>query len=164
MTAESSDIERKIDDGSASSSEHDKRIKLLQDINKLDKIEVLDFIQNAHIKWDIEGDENSKFFHGMINNKRRSQAITGILHDGVWILDPLLIKEAFLNYYKEKFQAHDSQVVFSPMIHSTSLTSLDRDSLETHFSLDEIKTAVWDCGRNKAPGPDGFSFAFIKKY
>ncbi|GJZ61969.1 hypothetical protein Tco_0618106 [Tanacetum coccineum] len=113
---------------------------------------------------DIEGDENSKFCYGMINNKRRSQANTEILHDGVWISDPLLIKEAFLNYYKDKFQAHDSQVVCSPMIHSTSLTSLDRDSLETHISLDKIKTVVWVCGSNKAPGPDGFSFAFIKKY
>ncbi|GJY38125.1 RNA-directed DNA polymerase, eukaryota, reverse transcriptase zinc-binding domain protein [Tanacetum coccineum] len=97
------DIEKNIDDGSASSSDRDKHIKLLQDINKLDKLEALDLIQKAHIKWDIEGDENSKFFHGMINNKRRSQAITRILYDGVWILDPLLIKEAFLNYYKEKF-------------------------------------------------------------
>ncbi|GJW51044.1 hypothetical protein Tco_0092395 [Tanacetum coccineum] len=125
---------KKIDDGLASSSDRDKRIKLLQDI---DKLEALDLIQKAHIK---------------------------ILHDGVWISYPLLIKEAFLKYYKEKFQAHDSQVVFSPMIHSTSLTSLDRDSLETHFSLDEIKIVVWDCGSNKSPGPDGFSFAFIKKY
>nr|GEY62316.1 RNA-directed DNA polymerase, eukaryota [Tanacetum cinerariifolium] len=31
-----------------------------------------------------------------------------------------------------------------------SLTSLDRDSLEKHISLDEIKTAVWDCSRNNA--------------
>nr|GEX96189.1 RNA-directed DNA polymerase, eukaryota [Tanacetum cinerariifolium] len=155
------DIEKNIDDGSASSSDRDERIKLLQDI---DKLEALDLIQKAHIKWDIEGGESSKFFYGVINNKRRSQAITRILHDGVWISDLFLIKEAFINYYKEEFQAHDSQVVFSLMIHSTSLTSLDRDSLETHISLDKIKTAVWDCGSNKAPGPDGFSFAFIKKY
>ncbi|GKD20983.1 RNA-directed DNA polymerase, eukaryota, reverse transcriptase zinc-binding domain protein, partial [Tanacetum coccineum] len=30
--------------------------------------------------------------------------------------------------------------------------------------LDEVKNAVWDCGSFKAPGPDGFSFAFVKKY
>ncbi|GJS87453.1 RNA-directed DNA polymerase, eukaryota, reverse transcriptase zinc-binding domain protein [Tanacetum coccineum] len=50
------DIEKKIDDGSASSSNHDKRIKLLQDIDKLDKLVALDLIQKSHIKWDIEGD------------------------------------------------------------------------------------------------------------
>lgn len=29
--------------------------------------------------------------------------------------------------------------------------------------MEEVKRAVWDCGNEKAPGPDGFSFAFIKK-
>ncbi|GKD81449.1 putative RNA-directed DNA polymerase, eukaryota, reverse transcriptase zinc-binding domain protein, partial [Tanacetum coccineum] len=28
----------------------------------------------------------------------------------------------------------------------------------------EIKSAIWDCGSNKAPGPDGFTFAFVNKY
>ncbi|GKD06940.1 putative RNA-directed DNA polymerase, eukaryota, reverse transcriptase zinc-binding domain protein, partial [Tanacetum coccineum] len=120
------DIEKKIDDGSASTSDREKRITLLQDIDRLENLEALDLIQKAHIKWDIEGDENSKFFHGMINRKRRSQAITGILHDGVWISEPPLIKEVFLNYYKDKFQAHDSHVVFSPMNHSSTLSPIDR--------------------------------------
>ncbi|GJZ29420.1 hypothetical protein Tco_0574067 [Tanacetum coccineum] len=90
----------------------DIRIKLLQYIDKLDNVEALDLVQKAHIKWDIKGDENSMFFHGMINQKRRTQVITSIMHDGVWILDPLLIKELFLNFFKDKFQAHDSQVSF----------------------------------------------------
>ncbi|GJV44754.1 RNA-directed DNA polymerase, eukaryota, reverse transcriptase zinc-binding domain protein [Tanacetum coccineum] len=29
---------------------------------------------------------------------------------------------------------------------------------------DEVKNVVWDCGSSKASGPDGFSFAFVKKY
>ncbi|GKB55750.1 putative RNA-directed DNA polymerase, eukaryota, reverse transcriptase zinc-binding domain protein [Tanacetum coccineum] len=29
---------------------------------------------------------------------------------------------------------------------------------------EEIKEAVWDCGSSKAASPDGFSFAFVKKY
>nr|GEX04653.1 RNA-directed DNA polymerase, eukaryota, reverse transcriptase zinc-binding domain protein [Tanacetum cinerariifolium] len=28
----------------------------------------------------------------------------------------------------------------------------------------EIRKAVWDCGSDKAPGPDGFSFQFLKWY
>ncbi|GKA29337.1 putative RNA-directed DNA polymerase, eukaryota, reverse transcriptase zinc-binding domain protein [Tanacetum coccineum] len=157
-------IDKNIDDGTVTQFDRDNRTKLLQDIDKFDNLEYLDLVQKAHIKWDIEGDENSKFFHGMINQKRRTQAITGIMHDGVWISDPLLIKEIFLNFFKDKFQAHDSQVVFSPLALSTGLCTRDRDSLETSVSCDEIKSAIWDCGSNKAPGPDGFSFAFIKKY
>ncbi|GKA13749.1 putative RNA-directed DNA polymerase, eukaryota, reverse transcriptase zinc-binding domain protein [Tanacetum coccineum] len=33
--------------------------------------------------------------------------------------------------------------------------------MERPFSRDEIKLAVWDCGGDKAPGPDGFSFKFF---
>ncbi|GJW74863.1 hypothetical protein Tco_0134233 [Tanacetum coccineum] len=100
-----------------------------------------DIIQKAHVKWDIEGDENSKFFHGLINQKRRNQMINGIMVEGNWITNPCLIKDAFLQFYKRKFQAQDSQV-----------------------TLEEIKEAVWDCGSSKAPGPDGYSFVFVKKY
>ncbi|GJU70031.1 hypothetical protein Tco_1256290 [Tanacetum coccineum] len=157
-------IDKKIDDGTVTQFDRDNRTKLLQDIDKFDNLEAHDLIQKAHIKWDIEGDENSKFFHGMINQKRRTQAITGIMHDGVWISDPLLIKEIFLNFFKDKFQAYDSQVVFSPLALSTGLCTCNRDSLETSVSCDEIKTTIWDCGSNKSPGPDGFSFAFIKNY
>ncbi|GJY95939.1 hypothetical protein Tco_0512300, partial [Tanacetum coccineum] len=102
--------------------------------------EARDLIQKDRIKWDIEGDENSKFFHWVINQKRRSQNIT------------------------DKFQAHDSEVIFSSLAHSIGLCFSDRDLLETRVSLEEIKTAVWYCGSNKASGPDGFTFGFIKKY
>ncbi|GKB36570.1 RNA-directed DNA polymerase, eukaryota, reverse transcriptase zinc-binding domain protein [Tanacetum coccineum] len=30
--------------------------------------------------------------------------------------------------------------------------------------LDEIKRAVWDCGIDKCPGPDGFTFIFYRRY
>nr|GFA92603.1 RNA-directed DNA polymerase, eukaryota, reverse transcriptase zinc-binding domain protein [Tanacetum cinerariifolium] len=38
------DIEKKIDDGSSSISDHEKRVKLLQDIDKLENLEALDLI------------------------------------------------------------------------------------------------------------------------
>ncbi|GJZ76719.1 putative RNA-directed DNA polymerase, eukaryota, reverse transcriptase zinc-binding domain protein [Tanacetum coccineum] len=81
----------------------------------------------------------------------RTQAIAGILHDGDWITKPPLIKDVFLNYYKDKFQAHDSQVIFTPISSSPTLCHHDRDFLESHISLDEVKKAVWECGSNKAP-------------
>ncbi|GJW23889.1 hypothetical protein Tco_0037700 [Tanacetum coccineum] len=32
------------------------------------------------------------------------------------------------------------------------------------LTLRKYKEAVWDCGSSKAPGLDGYSFAFVKKY
>ncbi|GJX51845.1 hypothetical protein Tco_0278690 [Tanacetum coccineum] len=90
-----------MDDVTASQIDCDNHIKLPQVIDKLDNLEAHDLIKKAHIKWDIEGDENSKIFHGMINQKRRTQNITGIMHDGNWISDPKLIKDDFLNFFSK---------------------------------------------------------------
>ncbi|GKF42320.1 RNA-directed DNA polymerase, eukaryota, reverse transcriptase zinc-binding domain protein, partial [Tanacetum coccineum] len=54
--------------------------------------------------------------------------------------------------------------MFSNLPHSHSLNCMDRETLERQVTLEEIKEAVWDCGSSKAPGPDGYSFAFVKKY
>ncbi|GKD20532.1 hypothetical protein Tco_1222235, partial [Tanacetum coccineum] len=75
-----------------------------------------------------------------------------------------LIKGAFFQFYKVKFEAQDSQVSFPNLPHSQTLNSIDRDYLERLVTHEEIKEAVWDCGSSKALGPDGFSFAFVKKY
>ncbi|GJR97829.1 RNA-directed DNA polymerase, eukaryota, reverse transcriptase zinc-binding domain protein [Tanacetum coccineum] len=90
--------------------------------------------------------------------------IHGIMKEGVWISDPSQIKEEFVNFIKEKFKNHDSNVDFPSFANSSGLCALDRDSLVTPVSLDEVENAVWDCGCSKAPCPDGFSFAFVKKY
>ncbi|GKF47198.1 hypothetical protein Tco_0137000 [Tanacetum coccineum] len=36
--------------------------------------------------------------------------------------------------------------------------------LERPVTYEEVKMAVWDCGTNKSPGRDGFSFEFYRKY
>ncbi|GJY52524.1 hypothetical protein Tco_0443371 [Tanacetum coccineum] len=66
------------------------------------------------------------------------------MNEGVWTTDPVQIKDAFVNFFKDKFQARDSQVVFPTLSHSTGLSSHDHDALEMHVSLDEIKnTFIW---------------------
>ncbi|GJT60613.1 putative RNA-directed DNA polymerase, eukaryota, reverse transcriptase zinc-binding domain protein [Tanacetum coccineum] len=140
------------------------RVNSWHELDNLEKLVSMDLIQKARIRWDVEGDENSKFFHGIINSKRKSQSIQGILQEGVWVSDPGAIKMAFLEFYKEKFSCHDSPVILPSMSSAKSLSDSDRHLLDSMVSLEEIKNAVWDCGSQKAPGPDGFSFMFVKKY
>ncbi|GJZ39038.1 putative RNA-directed DNA polymerase [Tanacetum coccineum] len=40
----------------------------------------------------------------------------------------------------------------------------DASFLESLFSINEIKSAIWECDGLKAPEPDGFNFKFIKTY
>ncbi|GJV72787.1 hypothetical protein Tco_1492782 [Tanacetum coccineum] len=69
-------------------------------------------------------------------------------------LDRFLISEAILEVLMIS--------ILLPLI--VCLGPLDCHALEIQVSIEEIKTAIWDCDSNKALGPDGFSFAFVKKY
>nr|GEU71614.1 RNA-directed DNA polymerase, eukaryota [Tanacetum cinerariifolium] len=62
-----------------------QRTFLLKDLNDITNNEALELSQKAKIRWSIEGDENSKYFHEIPNSKRSQLAIRGILHDGDWI-------------------------------------------------------------------------------
>ncbi|GJU28242.1 RNA-directed DNA polymerase, eukaryota, reverse transcriptase zinc-binding domain protein, partial [Tanacetum coccineum] len=58
------------------------RAKTFQDIGVHDRKISIDLAQKSKVKRAIEGDENSIFFHGIVNMKIRQQAIKGILVDG----------------------------------------------------------------------------------
>ncbi|GJT01740.1 putative RNA-directed DNA polymerase, eukaryota, reverse transcriptase zinc-binding domain protein [Tanacetum coccineum] len=86
--------------------------------------------------------------------------IYGIMKEGVWISDPSQIKEEFLNFFKEKFKNHDLNVDFPPFAISSGLCALDRDSLETPVSLDEVKNAV-NIFLDTGSLPHGFNSSFF---
>nr|GFB35938.1 RNA-directed DNA polymerase, eukaryota [Tanacetum cinerariifolium] len=44
------------------------------------------------------------------------------------------------------------------------ITTDKNEDLERDVFKEEIKKAVWDCGIDKAPGPDGFTFSFYRRY
>nr|GEX94131.1 RNA-directed DNA polymerase, eukaryota [Tanacetum cinerariifolium] len=91
-----------IDQGKSNDEILIKRITLLNDHQELNNRKAMGISQKAKIRWSIEGDENSKYFH-------------------------------------------------------------DQD-LERTVTYKDVKRVVWDCGTNKSPGPDGFSFEFYRKY
>ncbi|GKC59184.1 hypothetical protein Tco_1086782 [Tanacetum coccineum] len=90
--------------------------------------------------------------------------VKGIMIDGEWITDPYRVKMAFFNFYKDKFEDHDSEMNLGTVTPQVMLDVNDSNELEALVTVDEIKAAVWDCGSQKAPGPDGFSFLFLKSY
>nr|GEV79950.1 RNA-directed DNA polymerase, eukaryota [Tanacetum cinerariifolium] len=131
---ELSDIDKDLDHGDISDSKLHRRMDLLHQPHDIDILNSKDFIQKSKIKWAVEGDENSKFFHGIINKKRSQLAVRGVFVDGLWVTDPCKVKDAFL------------------------------EDLEKSVTRDEIRMDVWSCGENRSPSPDGYSFEFFRKY
>nr|GEV12590.1 RNA-directed DNA polymerase, eukaryota [Tanacetum cinerariifolium] len=138
-----------------------KEIRQMQDIKSFD---ARDCMQKAKIQWTIEGDENSKFFHGIINRKLANLAIKGVMVDGEWMDDPSRVKEEFHSHFATRFQAprvNRSRLNFR---FPNRLIPDQVAELENPITRDEIRNAVWACGENKSPGPDGFTFEFFRKF
>ncbi|GJZ60776.1 hypothetical protein Tco_0616592 [Tanacetum coccineum] len=127
-----SDIDKILDQGGSNEEILFNRSLLLKELNDINSIDSLEEAQKSKVHWAIEGDENTKFFHGILNSKHSQLAVRVTLVDGEWIVDPLYLEQ--------------------------------QADLEQNVSNEEIKSAICDCGMNKSPGLDGFTFEFFRRY
>ncbi|XP_071718074.1 uncharacterized protein [Rutidosis leptorrhynchoides] len=155
-----------VDDlkGNADENMVNLRNDLFSERQEINNLEAIDFLQKSRIKWDVEGDENTKFFHASLKYKRASQHIQGLMVDGSWVDDPIAIKDKFYNFFEAKFEECKSGAEFGNINPNYTLSLDEANFLEREVNDAEIKRAVWDCGSSKAPGPDGISFRFIKQF
>nr|GEZ92325.1 RNA-directed DNA polymerase, eukaryota [Tanacetum cinerariifolium] len=158
------EIDKNLDSGLISETIILRRLELKHKLLNINDMESKDYIQKSKVTWAIEGDENSKFFHGIINKKRSQLAIRGIFVDGSWCTEPGTIKKAFVNHFEARFKESGLQRFKINFQFPKKLLQNQADDLERVVSRDEIRLAVWNCGDNKSPGPDGYSFEFLKKY
>nr|GEX99994.1 transposon TX1 uncharacterized [Tanacetum cinerariifolium] len=115
------------------------------------------------IRWDVEGDENSKFFHSFVTGRNNKCNLRGLLVNGAWCEDLMVIKAEMAKHYRELFSdaEKDLPIFCSPKVMRISME--EAQMLEMIFSENEVWEAISGCGGNKAPGPDGFNFKFIRK-
>ncbi|KAK9065009.1 hypothetical protein SSX86_016392 [Deinandra increscens subsp. villosa] len=92
-------------------SERADREGWVKRINELESFKARDLRQKAKIKWAVDGDENSRFFHGVVNVRSLSNRINGLIIGGQWVTKPWRIKEEMLLHFKDRFTeplAYDS--------------------------------------------------------
>nr|GEY38776.1 RNA-directed DNA polymerase, eukaryota [Tanacetum cinerariifolium] len=141
-------LDKSFDQGTCNDELLQERSNLFNDLHDLNKASSLDLAHKAKIQWAIEGDENSKFFHGIINKKRSQLAIRGILVDGDWIdwiVNPSLVKNKFLKHFSNRFAAPDTDCITFASPFPNQLTHDQVIDLESSVDYDEIKRAIWDC-------------------
>nr|GFA68048.1 RNA-directed DNA polymerase, eukaryota [Tanacetum cinerariifolium] len=78
------DMHKNLDNRNVSDEILLKRMELTRQLHDINQMEAMDYVQKSKIKWAIEGDGNSKFFHGIINKKRSQLSVRGVFVDGDW--------------------------------------------------------------------------------
>nr|GEZ13913.1 RNA-directed DNA polymerase, eukaryota [Tanacetum cinerariifolium] len=93
-----------------------------------------------------------------------------------WLNDNRNKSKSVLDQFKEELQKLDADIdkgigsndivnkrleVLNSIQHLDKIKAMDMD-LECAVSKEELKRAVWECGTEKSPGPDGFSFGFYR--
>ncbi|KAJ0501178.1 putative RNA-directed DNA polymerase [Helianthus annuus] len=143
--------------------ELDERMECKCFLAEFDRLKQLDIRQKSRSRWAIDGDENSAFFHHVINSNISSNRLNGLMLNGEWVSNPLAIKESLYEFFRSQFTEPmlDRLNLVCPNL--STISESEAVMLESPFSEEEIKAAVWDCEGDRTPGPDGFNFKFIKR-
>ncbi|GJR42103.1 RNA-directed DNA polymerase, eukaryota [Tanacetum coccineum] len=157
-------LDELIDKGNGSDEIVNNRLEILGKLQQVNKAQASEVAQKAKIKWYVEGDENTKFFHGMLNKKRSQLNIRGIMINGTWTDNPKAVKQEFFQHFRNRFDKPPDQNAHIDMPFPNSLSTDQQKDLECMVSKEEVKRAVWDCGTDKSPGPDGFTFGFYRHF
>ncbi|KAJ0539673.1 putative RNA-directed DNA polymerase [Helianthus annuus] len=140
------------------------RLECKKKLLEVESFKAKDMKQRSRARWATDGDDNTKFFHGLVNKRKASNAIPGLLDNDVWVSKPRLVKKLVYNFFRKKFK--EDQPVRPELVCSFDNLLSDEDAsfLISEFSKEEIKKACFDCGSERAPGPDGFNMKFFKRF
>jgi len=146
----------------------DEEVKEIQELSvnlhSLSRVQCSMNWQKSRLKWLQEGDENSKFFHGVMSARRRRNNINMVNVNGVNVEGVHNVRDAVFNHFSNHFR---KQNVVRPGVATLpfrKLSFVEAGNLTKPFSVEEVKQAVWDCDSFKSPGPDGVNFGFIKQF
>ncbi|XP_022031353.1 uncharacterized protein LOC110932317 [Helianthus annuus] len=74
------------------------RAECKQAVAEYERLKHMDIRQKSTIRWALEGDQNSAFYHGIINSNISNNRVNGLMVDGSWITNPVAIKECFYDF------------------------------------------------------------------
>lgn len=123
--------------------------------------------RRARADWLAEGDINPQFFHRLASRIKRKNFIHGIFSpDNQWISNIHEISSLFQEYFSALYQSSgvDNGIIDRATMGISTRISTDMDSrLDSVFTPDDIKNALFAMNPWKAPGPNGNHAGFFQE-
>ncbi|KAK2368688.1 hypothetical protein QL285_081866 [Trifolium repens] len=122
--------------------------------------------EKANLKWHLEGDRNTKYFHKIAKIKTSSKTITSLQDGDLVLIEPEHISNHVVSFYKNLFCTN--LVLQEPLLAEEAIPKLITDDINALLtllpSIQEIKVVVYALNKDSAPGPDGFGAFFFHHY
>ncbi|KAK1282851.1 hypothetical protein QJS10_CPB22g00667 [Acorus calamus] len=141
-----------------------KRTGLKLSMLKILSMEEEEWRIRSRALWLKEGDNNTRFFHKLANQRRRTNRIVAIKSRGVQLVEQQDIQQCFVTHFSSAYKARRGR---RPPWEDEGLRRVpigDAAILESPFTEAEIRRAVFSTEGDKAPGPDGFSSRFFQEF
>lgn len=159
------DKEVLLDNIDSSDSDSHLQSQVVSELQSLYQEKSSMLIQQSRVKWDLEGDRNSKFFHQVVKFRNNRNTIKVIKEGDVKFTDPEDIKKVFFNHFHNFFNSNGDEIIFNlDNLLTKKLPSSKAKWLERKFSKEEIWMALQECPSLKAPGPYGLNAGWIKSF
>ncbi|GMI98280.1 hypothetical protein HRI_003497300 [Hibiscus trionum] len=123
-----------------------------------------EWIQKSRLKWFNEGDKNTRFFHFVASMRSRINNISMLKVGNVAIEDATIISKQFEQFFRKAFNCSNTIPVKNLCGGFKKLNEDFALRLEGPFTQDEVWSVISSSDGPRAPGPDGFSLDFFKRY
>lgn len=132
-------------------------------LKELYKIKSSMLCQQARINWQLQGENNTKFFHRALARRRAFNTIRKIKHEDDIVSKPSDIKKVLHDHFKSFLSDSHIQKIFDlGTVISSHIDMAQSRLLEAEFSLSEIESALHNTDKSKAPGPDGLNAGVLE--